>query len=178
MEREAFRQRMQQYKQARESNPQLKYWDWKKYADGTDKVTPPAPEVPYMRHNYESTPYSSYSYRKPFDSVYEDPTFTINRGIDLRKDVPKEIKGLKISKGAFGVLSKLTRGLRIASPIVEVVQNLFPSEEAEIMEEARVKYKNWNSLEPKMYSDGGEVRDNIYVAPIYKEYEYSQRVYV
>lgn len=29
MEREAFRQRMQQYKQARESNPQLKYWDWK-----------------------------------------------------------------------------------------------------------------------------------------------------
>lgn len=25
---------MQQYKQARENNPQLKYWDWKKYADG------------------------------------------------------------------------------------------------------------------------------------------------
>lgn len=38
MERKAFRQRMQQYKQARESNPQLKYWDWKKYADGTDGV--------------------------------------------------------------------------------------------------------------------------------------------
>lgn len=34
MEREAFRQRMQQYKQARENNPQLKYWDWKKYANG------------------------------------------------------------------------------------------------------------------------------------------------
>lgn len=34
MEREAFRQRMQQYKQARKNNPQLKYWDWKKYADG------------------------------------------------------------------------------------------------------------------------------------------------
>lgn len=33
MEREAFRQRMQQYKQARESNPQLKYWDWKKEND-------------------------------------------------------------------------------------------------------------------------------------------------
>lgn len=36
MEREAFRQRMQQYKQARENNPQLKYWDWKKYADGEE----------------------------------------------------------------------------------------------------------------------------------------------
>lgn len=37
MEREAFRQRMQQYKQARENNPQLKYWDWKKYAESCDK---------------------------------------------------------------------------------------------------------------------------------------------
>lgn len=33
MEREVFRQRMQQYKQARENNPQLKYWDWKKEND-------------------------------------------------------------------------------------------------------------------------------------------------
>lgn len=33
MEREAFRQIMQQYKQARENNPQLKYWDWKKEND-------------------------------------------------------------------------------------------------------------------------------------------------
>ena len=30
MEREAFRQRMQQYKQARENNPQLKYWGLEK----------------------------------------------------------------------------------------------------------------------------------------------------
>ena len=42
MEREAFRQRMQQYKQARENNPQLKYWDWKKCADGgtIDEIPP------------------------------------------------------------------------------------------------------------------------------------------
>lgn len=33
MEKEAFRQRMQQYKQAREQNPQLKYWDWKREND-------------------------------------------------------------------------------------------------------------------------------------------------
>lgn len=34
MDKEAFRNRMQQYKQARDNNPQLKYWDWKGYADG------------------------------------------------------------------------------------------------------------------------------------------------
>lgn len=47
MEREAFRQRMQQYKQARENNPQLKYWDWKKYADGgiVDEDPPPKQNI-------------------------------------------------------------------------------------------------------------------------------------
>ena len=34
MDKNAFRQRMQQYKQARENNPQLKYWDFKAYAQG------------------------------------------------------------------------------------------------------------------------------------------------
>lgn len=29
MERSEFRQRMYQFKQARESNPQLSYWEWK-----------------------------------------------------------------------------------------------------------------------------------------------------
>lgn len=37
MEREAFRQRMQQYKQARENNPQLKYWDWKWYKTNIER---------------------------------------------------------------------------------------------------------------------------------------------
>lgn len=46
MEREAFRQRMQQYKQARENNPQLKYWDWKSTVQ-----------------------------REPLDGVYEDARF-------------------------------------------------------------------------------------------------------
>lgn len=39
MEREAFRQRIQQYKQAREQYPQLKYWDWKRYVDGSPGIT-------------------------------------------------------------------------------------------------------------------------------------------
>ena len=41
MDREGFRNRLKQYKQAREENPGLKYWEWKdipKYDDGTDGV--------------------------------------------------------------------------------------------------------------------------------------------
>ena len=41
MNRNEFRQYMNEYKQARESNPSLSYWEWKanKYADGTDEIT-------------------------------------------------------------------------------------------------------------------------------------------
>ena len=42
MDREGFRNRLIQYKQAREENPGLKYWEWKdvpKYGKGTDQVT-------------------------------------------------------------------------------------------------------------------------------------------
>ncbi len=61
MEREAFRQRMQQYKQARESDPQLKYWDWKKYADGgTIDEDPPqsTSERPITNFDPKGDPYN------------------------------------------------------------------------------------------------------------------------
>lgn len=66
MEREAFRQRMQQYKQARENNPQLKYWDWKKYADGgtIDEIPPQTTsERPITNFDPKGDPYNpTYGY--------------------------------------------------------------------------------------------------------------------
>lgn len=50
MDREGFRNRLKQYKQAREENPGLKYWEWKaqpaeedipKYDEGTGEVSEP-----------------------------------------------------------------------------------------------------------------------------------------
>lgn len=83
MEREAFRQRMQQYKQARENNPQLKYWDWKKYADGgTIDEDPPqnTSERPITNFDPKGDPYNpTYGYnpgagyvRSVFD-LYDAP---------------------------------------------------------------------------------------------------------
>ena len=43
MDREGFRNRLKQYKQAREEHPGLRYWEWKnipKYGKGTNKVVP------------------------------------------------------------------------------------------------------------------------------------------
>lgn len=66
MEREAFRQRMQQYKQARENNPQLKYWNWKKYADGgiVDEDPPQSTsERPITNFDPKGDPYNpTYGY--------------------------------------------------------------------------------------------------------------------
>lgn len=44
MERNEFRERMNQFKKARETNPQLSYWEWKaipKYENGTDGIDKP-----------------------------------------------------------------------------------------------------------------------------------------
>ena len=44
MDREGFRNRLKQYKKAREENPGLKYWEWKsipKYDEGGEVIGPP-----------------------------------------------------------------------------------------------------------------------------------------
>lgn len=126
MEREAFRQRMQQYKQARENNPQLKYWDWKSTVQ-----------------------------REPLDDVYEDARF-----IDQSKPRFELRKGQQYyaSPNNLKLMKVLGKTVKVLGPIGEVVQNLFPSEEAEILEDARYKYEK--ALKPKVYADGGIIDED------------------
>lgn len=69
------------------------------------------------------------------DSPYEDPTFTINKKIDLRKNVGRAT-GLNIGKNTFNIIRNISRGLRVISPIGEFIQNVFPSKEAEYIQNA------------------------------------------
>ena len=126
MEREAFRQKMQQYKQARESNPQLKYWDWKSTVQ-----------------------------REPLDGVYEDGRF-----IDQSKPRFELRKGQQYyaNPNSLKLMKSLGRTIKVLGPIGEVIQNLFPSEEAEVLEDARYKYEN--ALKPKVYADGGIIDED------------------
>ena len=64
MDREGFRNRLKQYKKAREENPGLKYWEWKdipKYDEGTDSVGMPSTTSADGRTKY----------------VYYDPTMDL-----------------------------------------------------------------------------------------------------
>lgn len=87
MEREAFRQRMQQYKQARESNPQLKYWDWKKYADGgtVEEDPPTTSERPIINFNPKGNPYEAKYGYNPGD--YNIDTGLIRHEIGHKVDI-------------------------------------------------------------------------------------------
>lgn len=93
MECEAFRQRMQQYKQARENNPQLKYWDWKKYANGgevkdntyiapvyKEQVFIPATGAQKIKNDYQYK-YGSKSQYKGGELEIVSPEFDILTGV-------------------------------------------------------------------------------------------------
>lgn len=69
------------------------------------------------------------------DSPYEDPTFAINKKIDLRKNAGRAT-GLNIGKNTFNIIRNISRGLRVISPIGEFIQNVFPSKEAEYIQNA------------------------------------------
>lgn len=75
------------------------------------------------------------------DSPYDDPTFVINKKITLRKKAGR-VTGLNIGKNTFNVIRTLSRGLRILSPIAEMVQNVFPNKEAEYVQSANDYARN------------------------------------
>ena len=103
MEREAFRQRMQQYKQARENNPQLKYWDWKKYADGgevkdntyvapvyKEQVFIPATGAQKIKNDYQYK-YGSKSPYKGGGLEIVSPEFDILTGVRGLKSITNDL---------------------------------------------------------------------------------------
>lgn len=75
------------------------------------------------------------------DSPYDDPTFVINKKITLRKNAGR-VTGLNIGKNTFNVIRTLSRGLRILSPIAEVIQNVFPNKESEYVQSANDYARN------------------------------------
>lgn len=113
MEREAFRQRMQQYKQARESNPQLKYWDWKKYKDGgtIEEDPPTTSERPIINFDPKGNPYEAkYGYnpgagftKDPFN-LYDAPIIGDALSIYDASEALKNKDWLGASLAALGVV--------------------------------------------------------------------------
>ena len=151
MDREGFRNRLKQYKEAKGFNPQLQYWEWKQQYDAapqpdkmpgqpqSDQPTSASQHLDNRSHRWDNG-YSNVN-RDPFDSPYDDsryhdyrkPRFEFRKG-DVHYSNPNVLKWM----GRFG---KVLRG---GSLLGEAVQNLFPSEEAELIEDLRVKMDKQN----------------------------------
>lgn len=95
------------------------------------------------------------------DSPYDDPTFVINKKITLRKKAGR-VTGLNIGKNTFNIIRTLSRGLRILSPIAEIVQNVFPNKEAEYVQSANDYARNPIKFDFKekgnMFKYGGQTK--------------------
>lgn len=169
MNREGFRNRLKQYKEAKGFDPQLSYWEWKQKYDSApqpdsmpsqpqpDQSTAAPQPLDDRAHRWDNG-YSNVN-RDPFDSPYDDsryhdyrkPRFEFRKG-DVHYSNPNVLKWM----GRFG---KVLRG---GSLLGEVIQNLFPSEEAEAMEALRVKMDKQNKQltgqeDIPMLNEGGEV---------------------
>lgn len=151
MDREGFRNRLKQYKEAKGFYPQLSYWEWKQKYDSApqpdsmpgqpqpDQPTVTSQPLDNISHRWDNG-YSNVN-RDPFDSPYDDaryhdyrkPRFEFRKG-GVHYGNPNVLKWM----GRFG---KVLRG---GSLLGEAVQNLFPSEEAEAMEALRVKMDKQN----------------------------------
>lgn len=167
MEREAFRQRMQQYKQARESNPQLKYWDWKKYADGgiIDEDPPQnTSERPITNFDPKGDPYN--------------PTYGYNPGAGYVSNSDPlgslYIEGALLNpvfKLAGNVVSNVARGLTKYSSkyVPEVKRTVQDKINSLFRREAEDKARTY-----KLYDDAIESRNRI-IEDLYSNPAYMER---
>lgn len=169
MDREGFRNRLKQYKEAKGFDPQLKYWEWKQKYDSAPQPDSMPDQPQPDQSTVTSQPLDDRAHRwdngyvqtnrQSLDSPYEDaryydyrkPRFEFRKG-DVHYSNPNLLKFM----GRFG---KVLRG---GSLLGETIQNLFPSEEAELIEDLRVKMDKQNKWltgqeDIPKYDEGGKV---------------------
>lgn len=167
MEREAFRQRMQQYKQARENNPQLKYWDWKKYADGgTIDEDPPqsTSERPITNFDPKGDPYNpTYGYNPGAGYVSNsDPLGSLYVEGALLNPVFK-LAGNAVSNVARGLTKYSSKYVpEVRRTVQDKINSLF-------RREAEDKARTY-----KLYDDAIESRNRI-IEDLYSNPAYMER---
>lgn len=128
MERSEFRYRMDQFKQARESNPQLSYWEWKsipKYESGTDGVQSNTSEIPVTysngKWNYGYNPGAGFL--KPVVSIQDAANLTpVGNAITANDVYQRASQGDYITAGLIGAAALLPGA--ISKPLKKIVREI------------------------------------------------------
>ena len=158
MKIEDFKQQMNLYKQARESNPSLSYWEWKvnKYAEGTDKITED------NRNRYKP---GSSSYARMSGTI--TPVFNIQDAVDFTP--VGDVLAARDTYNAFRDQDYITAsamlGLMLAPPALgKIAKEAVPSfvtAAADKINELRRKERRNKELDTKIFSQGIEDRNRI-----------------
>ena len=183
MDREGFKNRMSLYKEARAIQPQLSYWEWRQKYDAAPKpdAMPDQPQADAPTQQVE--PAADRAHRWDNEHYVDDNVIladadrhrtwkepkqiTIKRKPGTKPRFPRhyfmkldDIKHMKFLQ-TLGTMGKVLRGASMAS---EVFQQLFPSEEAELIEDMRAKMDKQNKWltgqEPlPVYAQGGVIEN-------------------
>ena len=138
MDREGFRNRLKQYKEARGQNPQLKYWEWKaqpaeeeipKYEEGTGNVQPA--NIPLWRQ--KATPEQLEAFwtgdtqkmadiaeKQNQQVTYASPEYTLDEVVVTAKD-PNKYTEWDLAKD----IASFTPGLGDAMDVYELGKSVY-----------------------------------------------------
>lgn len=140
---------MQQYKQARENNPQLKYWDWKKYADGgiVDEDPPQnTSERPITNFDPKGDPYNPiYGYNPGAGYVSNSDPF--------RREAEDKARTYKLYDDAIESRNRIIEDLYSNPAYMErarQIQNTYGDNYAKVYEDIINQYNTnyWNLPNP------------------------------
>ena len=169
MDREGFRNRLKQYKQAREENPGLKYWEWKnipKYDEGTGSVGMPSTTSADGRTKYVY-------YNPTMDLEYQNihlPQVTVTGNKNAGKRLPMQVpKGSYDRFKTLGEIGKTVGGfIPVAGEMIDTYDLV-----------TDIKNKDWTNTAIRV---GGYLMPNIlekglsFGKNIYNAYKISKRI--
>lgn len=131
MDREGFRNRLKQYKEARGQNPQLKYWEWKetpKYEEGTGNVEEWDPRI--TAEGYDDKGYYAQA-MNPLPEVVVTGSIEQNKDLKRRLAISKYLMGQFENIGTFGKYSYTP----ISTNLTQDIFLLSPEDQKKIMEQ-------------------------------------------
>lgn len=170
MNRDEFRQHMNNYKKARESNPSLSYWQWKtnKYQDGTDGIVDELKSNSRTILTPEEQQYLlSKSRQRQRMSGAITPMFDIQDAADLTPigDILTARDTYNAFKDQDYIRASAMLGLMLAPPALgKIAKEKIPSfvtAAADKINELRRRERRQKELDTKIFSQGIEDRNRI-----------------
>ena len=181
MTRDNFRNQMESFKKARESNPQLSYWEWKsipKYESGTDRIQSNTSEIPVTysngKWNYGYNPGAGFL--KPVVSIQDAADLTpVGNAITANDVYQSASQGDYITAGLIGAAALLPGAIsKPLKKIVREIPSVNPKYFSDKINKVLGKEVRPNGLSRDVYTDAINQRNRV-IEDLYTDQDYWDR---